>query len=211
MNKLYKNIKYDIKAGFTRSILYYPIFGLVIILFTLTTMCELKEMRPENVCSAMDVLIAFLLGVDGNNIFVGNQLLQFPMEWFSIQMYILIGIARFPRQDYEECGYQIWIRTRSKIAWWASKVIWCFLHILLSYVICGCLIVIITWIGNGNFSLEVNHLSILNLMSVPDWKIKGVLFLSPIFVTFAVGMMAMTTSILCDGVIGYILFQKKEL
>lgn len=202
MSKLYKNISYDIKAGFTRNILYYIVWGLVIILFTVTAMSELKEIHPESVCSGIDVLIDFWLGVDGNNIFEGNQLLQFPMEWFAIQIYILIGIARFPRQDYEECGYHIWIRTRSKVAWWVSKVIWCFLHVILSYIICGCLILIITWIGTGNLSLEVNHLSPLNLLSVPVGKINSILFLFPILVTFAVGMLTMTISLFFDGLMG---------
>lgn len=202
MSKLYKNINYDIKAGFARNILYYLVWGLVIILFTVPAMSELKEMHPESVCSGTDVLIDFLLGVDGNNIFEGNQLLQFPMEWFAIQMYILIGIARFPRQDYEECGYHIWIRTRSKVAWWVSKVIWCFLHIVFSYIICECVIVIVTWIGTGNLSLEANHLSRLNLLSVPVGKMNSILSLCPIFVTFAVGMITMTISLCFDGLMG---------
>lgn len=202
MSKLYKNISYDIKAGFTRNILYYLVWSLVIILFTITIMSELKEMCPESACSWLDVLVNFLLGVEGNNIFEGNQLLQFPMEWFAIQMYILIGIARFPKQDYEECGYHIWIRTRSKVAWWISKVIWCFLHVILSYVICGCVIVIVTWIGTGNLSLEVNNLFQLNLLSVQIGKINSIIFILPILVTFAIGMITMTISFCSDGLMG---------
>lgn len=165
-------------------------------------MSELKEIHPECIYSGLDVLIDFLLGVDGNNIFEGNQLLQFPMEWFSIQMYILVGIARFPRQDYEECGYHIWIRTRSKAAWWTSKVIWCFLHVVVSYVICGCVIFLVTWIGTGNVSLEVNTLLLLNGLSVQNGKIITIVFLLPVLVTFTVGIITMMISFCFDGLMG---------
>lgn len=202
MNRLYKNINYDIKAGFARNILYYLVWIPVIILFTVTVMSELKELRPECVYSWIDVLSNFGLGVDGNNIFEGTQLLQFPMEWFAMQMYILIGIARFPRQDYEECGYHIWIRTRSKVAWWVSKVIWCFLHVTFSYIVCGCVIVIITFIGTGNFSFGINDFFHLNLLSVSVAKINSILFLMPFLVTFTIGMITMTISICFDGLMG---------
>lgn len=202
MSKLYKNINYDLKAGFTRNVLYYLVWGLVITLFTVMTTSEWKEMYPEHVCSGLDVLIDFFLGVDGNNIFQGNQLLQFPMEWFTIQLYILIGVARFPRQDYDECGYHIWIRTRSKAAWWASKVIWCFLHVVLSYVTCGCVIVIVTGLRTGSLSLEINNLVPLSLLSVPTGKVVSIVFLLSILVTFAVGMVAMTVSFRFDGLMG---------
>lgn len=174
----------------------------MIILFSATIMSELEELHSTCDFSWVDIWCHFLLGVDGNNIFEGSELLQFPLEWFAIQMYILLGIARFPRQDYEECGYHIWIRTRSKVAWWISKVIWCFLHVTFSYIICVCALIAVTFIGTGNFSMEINNLFQPNLLSVSMLKINSILFLLPILVTFTIGMVTMTISFCLDGLMG---------
>ncbi|MCR5796308.1 MAG: hypothetical protein K6G63_00105, partial [Eubacterium sp.] len=197
MTKLFGNIKYDIKAGFARNIWYYIIWIIVI------TVLSLSIIPNSQVSfSWIDIIEIFMQGVDGNNIFEGNEMVQFPVELVVIQIYIIIGIARFPKQDCDECGYNIWIRTRSKTAWWLSKVIWCFMHVVFMFILEATVIILISYLKTGSFSMETSNFMHMNIPSAMEGKYYCVLFLLPIIVSFTVGIITMSISICFDGVVG---------
>lgn len=197
MNRLSKNLRYDIKAGFGRNLPNYLIEAVVLVFLTGMILSEMKELYPHQVPSCFDVISRFFMGVDSDQI-------EIPFQWLTIHTYIILGIARYPRQDYDESSYNIWIRTKSRAIWWLSKVIWCLLHVALSYVV-GLIVVIATvMLSGGDYSMRITNLYDLNYDMSSNPEIYAALFLMPVIVEFAVSVVAMSVSFIANSIVGFL-------
>ncbi len=204
MNKLWRNIRYDSRAGFGGNLVYYIGWLTLSILIVCFVIAELKELSQNNVPSCFDIVSRFFLGVEKNDIFERTEMFEIPFEWLLLHTYILFGIAWYPRQDFDECGYNVRLRTRSKMAWWVSKVIWCFAHIVAMYVIWLLVIVVMKMCLGGDLTFEITNLYHLKFPPDEKYYIYIVTFIMPVVVDFAIGMIITAISFLFNSVIGFL-------
>lgn len=204
MNRLYKNLCYDIKAGFGRNLVNYVIWAVMLVFLTCLIMSEMRELHPDRIPSCFDVISRFFLGVEENDVLSGSQRIEIPFEWLTLQTYIILGIARYPRQDYEECGYNIWIRTKSRAVWWSSKTIWSLLHVVLSYAVSLVIVAATVMLSGGDCSLEITNLYHLSYGTSGDMKIYAVLFVMPVIVEFAVSVVTMSVCFIVNSIVGFL-------
>ena len=202
VNKLWRNIRYDSRAGFGRNIAYYIVWILLSIFMVCFVIAELRELSPDYVPGCFDIASRFLLGVEKNDIFERTEMFEIPFEWLLLHTYILFGVAWYPKQDFDECGYNVWVRTRSKMAWWLSKVVWSFAHIVVTYVIWLCVIAAAEMCLGGDFTFEITNMYHLRFPADGQGSVYIVLFVMPLLVDFSIGMMIMAVSFLFNSVIG---------
>lgn len=202
MNKLVQNIRYDSRAGFGRNYAYY--IGWVVLSFFMVCFvrAEFGELSPDDFPGFFDVVSRFLLGVEKNDIFERTETFEIPFEWLMLHIYILFGIAWYPKQDCEECGYNVQIRIKSKMAWWMSKVVWCFAHIVVMYAVWLLVIAVVEICFGGDFSFEITNVYHLKFPAQGQGSIYIATFLMPVLCDFAIGMMMMAISFLFSSVIG---------
>ena len=80
---------------------------------------------------------------EGQRAFAGqdSNMFEMPFYWFLFFVGGIILIVRYPKWDYEEHGYQYFIRAGRKTTWWYSKCLWCmaeaFLYCLMIVGILG--------------------------------------------------------------------------
>ncbi len=204
MNKLYKNLCYDIKVGFGRNLANYIILAVILVFRTCLIVSEMNRLHPEHIHSCFDVISRFFLGVEGNDITSGSERIAIPFDWLTLQAYIILGIARYPKQDYEECGYNIWIRTKSKSAWWLSKTIWCLLHVAFSYFILMIIVTVIVALSGGDYSLKMANVNNLSSDMTQNLKIYLVLFIMPVIAEFAISMVTMSVCFAFNSILGFL-------
>ncbi len=204
MSRLHKNISYDIKAGFGRNLANYVIGAVILALLVGMIVSEMKEIHPDRRLSCFDIISRFFLGVDGNDIASGSGRLEIPFEWLTLHTYIILGIARYPRQDFDECGYNVWIRTKNRNIWWSSKAIWCLLHIILLYVIGLAVVTAAVMLSGGDWSMSITNPYHLNYDMSHGIKIYIILFMMPVVVEFAISAVSMAVSFAVNSVLGFL-------
>lgn len=204
MNKFWKNIRYDGRAGFGRNIAYYMIWILLSVFMVGVVIAELKELSPNHAPGCFDIAGRFLLGVEKNDILERTEIFEIPFEWLLLHTYILFGAVWYPRQDFDECGYHVWVRTRSKMAWWLSKAVWLLTHVVVTYGIWLCVTVIAAMCLGGDNTFEIANIYHLNIPADEQGSVFIALFFMPVLVDFSIGMMIMAVSFLVNSVIGLI-------
>lgn len=202
MNKLWRNIRYDIRAGFGGNLVYYTAWLFISILMVCFVAAELRESSQGNAPGCFDIVSRVFLGVEKNDIFERTQMFEIPFEWLLLHTCILFGVAWYPRQDFDECGYHVRLRTRSKMAWWVSKVLWCLLHIVAAYAIWLLVIAVMQMCLGGGLSFEVTNRYHLKFPSDGQYGIYIAAFIMPVVVDFAVGMIITAVSFAFNSVIG---------
>jgi hypothetical protein len=202
VNKLFQNIRYDSRAGFGRNFAYYV--GWVVLSFFMVcfVVATFRELSPDDFPGFFDVVSGFLLGVEKNDIFERTETVEIPFEWLMLHLSILFGIARYPRQDFEECGYHVQIRIRSKMAWWLSKVVWCFAHIVVMYAVWLLVIAVVEICFGGGLNFAITNVYHLKFPAQGEGSIYVAAFLMPVLCDFAIGMMMLAISFLFSSVIG---------
>ncbi len=202
MNKLYRNLIYDFKAGLGRNLIYYLLWSILIFFLTFNIIAECNNLNHNNRFGCFDLIIRFFLGVKENNIFDKTEMFQIPFEWLLPHIFIILGFAKYPRQDFDECGYNIWIRTRSKTAWWMSKIIWCFVHVIAIYLIWLFIIIMTTFCLDGDISFKITNYFHLNFQTTGNINIFFIILFMPVIVDFAIGAMTMAVSFIMNPLIG---------
>lgn len=203
MDKLYRNLIYDLKAGLGRNKIYYFVWSILIFFLTITITAELKQSHQNYTFASFDIINRFFLGVRQNSIFDKTETMQIPFEWLIPHIYILIGAARYPIQDFDECGYNLWIRTRSKMAWWVSKTAWCSVHVVTTHLIWLFIIVIATFCMNGDTSFKFTNIYHMDVKSAEDATVYIAALIMPLIVNYAIGIMTMAVSFIVTPIIGF--------
>ena len=202
MNKLWRNIRYDSRAGFGGNLVYYIGWIILSILMVCFVIAELRELSQDNVPKCFDIVSRFFLGVEKNDIFERTEMFEIPFEWLLLHIYILFGLAWYPKQDFDECGYNVRLRTRSKMAWWLSKAVWCFEHVVVTYVLWFLVIAVMEMFLGGDLTFEITNMYHLKFPADGQCYIYIAAFIMPVVVDFAIGMIITAISFVFNSVIG---------
>ncbi|MDE6852153.1 MAG: hypothetical protein K2J67_06645 [Lachnospiraceae bacterium] len=81
---------------------------------------------------------------------------QVPVRWICLQMFALICIGNYLLDDMQQWGYQVILRSRDRIWWWISKIIWCVSLIICYYVICFLVTGIYAFLHEADWNIHPN-------------------------------------------------------
>jgi hypothetical protein len=183
----------------------FLIILIVLILFTMYNYIFCNAALQNYEISLLDYLSGFFKGMREFSTSDRNQNFNIPIEWFLIQVGHYLIIAKYPRFDFEERGYQFIIRSGSKRNWWYSKCIWVCVNTVVYYgTIYLTIMVAAAFTGNLNlwnvkdiWGLQMNLLSPIQLIIT--------LFVIPVLFAIAFGMLEMFLSFLWNPLVAVII------
>jgi len=199
-NSLKKQFKYDVKTGIINEWKIYLLFTVVIVVLCASIFNEAHR-RGLGSLKMMDYLTKIFSGMKDFSDADRTATLFIPQEWLIVQTFFIIMISRFPKTDFDERGYQVLIRSKSKKNWWISKCIWVLCSTVLYYGIIYLIVGVFAYFSGG-ISLETkddiwkNGIVILNKKNFIE-----TVFIMPVVVSFTFGILEMYISFLTSPII----------
>lgn len=206
VSKIKRQVFHDIKLGIGMEWRYYILFCLALVLFLMINQNQSIFGNENDGATWGDFFGYFFLGIEKSKGLVDQTTgFHLPFEWFFLQTYVLYSAIKYPKQNYEECGYQVLIRTRSKSNWWISKTIWCLLHVSIYYI----LFYLITFLFCSGFGGNVDwHMSSgrgLRLDQVSELKLAFILFVMPFIISSSLCLLSITLSFCKNSIFALII------
>lgn len=207
MKKFRCQIRYDIQTG---TILAWKefivlIFFIVLIIFTMYNYIFSNAALHNKEITWLDYMCGFFKGMREISSMDRNQNFNIPIEWFLPQVVYYLIVAKYPRSDFEERGYQFLIRSGSKRNWWYSKCIWVCLNALVYYGIVYLTIMIAAAI-TGNLNLwNVRDIWGLRMDLLSPVQLIITLFVMPVLIAIAYGLLEMFLSFLWNPLVAVII------
>lgn len=199
-NSLEKQLKYDVKTGIVNEWKIYLFFIVVIIVLCASISNEAYRRRLGSLTLA-DYLTKIFCGMKDFSNADRTATFLIPQEWFIVQIFFVILVSRYPKTDFDERGYQVLIRSKSKKNWWISKCVWVLCNTVLYYSIIYLVIIAFAHFSGG-LSVEAksdiwkNGVVILNTK-----KFMVTVFIMPAVVSFTFGIIEMCISFLTSSII----------
>lgn len=206
-----KLLKRDIKLGIINRLLFYVI--VIVFSFVMTKECEnaiftLKELKfMLNDGTFMDYYVFSMQGMLYFR-FDPKESFQIPLLWFVFQMGITYYTAYFPEKDYTENGVNVMMRGKKRSSWWASKMIWCALSVLIYYLLAfvSCSVFALLRGAKPSFNVTDEFLKGTfgyNMTYIPYKDLLLIVFVVPIAVTIGICLVQMLMSFIISPVTSF--------
>ncbi len=199
-NSLKNNIKYDLITGIKNRWRIYLLFTVVTIILCASISNEAYRRRLGSI-SLVEYLIKVFMGMKDFSNADRTAIFSIPYEWFIVQSFFIIMMSGYPKADFNERGYQVLIRSKSKKKWWFSKCVWLLCSTVLYYSILYLIIMVFAYFSAG-LSLDTRSdiwkcgVNILNRKNI----ITAV-FIMPAIVSFTLGILEMCIAFLTSTII----------
>ncbi|MDD4369591.1 MAG: hypothetical protein PHD56_00705 [Anaerostipes sp.] len=118
-----QQLKYEYRAGI--KVRWKQYMGLVLVFFLLGA-C-IYHSAGEKVAGNLtltDYLVKIFSGIDEMKKADRTMAFYLPKEWGVVEILYLLFVVNYPKSDYEQRGYQVILRTKSKSMWWIGKCSW---------------------------------------------------------------------------------------
>ena len=194
MKKFRRQIIYDLRAG---TIQYWKQYSVIFLFFLLLHFIFITSYQGENSLSYFDYIWNFVKGIPP---FAGadrNQSFSIPMEWAVLHIICMFMNLKYPYIDLYERNIQFFIYSASRRNWWLSKCIWVVMNTVIYYSFFWLGAAVVNFIRQGGASSQV-------LIEINLWKQVLMLFVLPIFVSIAIGMVAVVFTVFWNPIIGMI-------
>lgn len=199
-NSLKNNIKYDLITGIKNRWSIYLLFTVVTIILCASISNEAYRRRLGSI-SLVEYLIKVFMGMKDFSNADRTAIFSIPYEWFIVQSFFIIMMSGYPKADFNERGYQVLIRSKSKKKWWFSKCVWLLCSTVLYYSILYLIIMVFAYFSAG-LSLDTRSdiwkcgVNILNRKNI----ITAV-FIMPAIVSLTLGILEMCIAFLTSTII----------
>lgn len=151
---LRRQFTYDIKNGIVlqyKKILAFVLLVTLIFLFFNNKVHSYKMISQNSVIGFWDYIIYIFRGKEVLTGLGQLDIFDIPIEWMMIHSYLLLTIGVYPKNDYEERGYQFLIRVGDKWYWWLSKGIYIIVSVCVYYLCIVLVAVVFTAVQGGSF------------------------------------------------------------
>lgn len=199
-NSLKKQLKYDVKTGIVNEWKIYLLFAVTIVVLCASISNEAYSRRLGSL-KFVDYLTKIFCGMKDFSDVERTATFLIPQEWLIVQIFFIIMVSRYPKTDFDERGYQVLIRSKSKKNWWTSKCVWVLCSTVLYYVILYFIIVVFALFSSG-LSLETKSDIWKNgVIIINNKKFIETVFIMPAVVSFTFGIFEMCISFLTSPII----------
>ena len=153
-------LRRDIRLGIIRRAYMYIIA--VIFSFVMVQQCSssFESLKSINYVwsdgTVMDYLIFSFKGMNYYR-FDPKESFQLPLLWFIFQIGVSYFVAYYPEKDYRENGVNVIVAGKSRTCWWLSKMIWCFLSVLIYYVISIFFCIVFALMKGAELSIDISY------------------------------------------------------
>ena len=126
--KMIKFISYDLKNGLLHKVSVY-LFTIVASVIATTQVFVLIRDRG----AAIDYIFDIFAGMSRFYIAPDTQF-NIPFLWFVFMIIPSFLIGDYAISDLNAYGIHMIVKSRSKVLWWISKTIWCFVSVVVYFV-----------------------------------------------------------------------------
>ena len=205
MEKFKKQIRYDFFSGVIKEWKIYIFFCAILIFQLMIIYVERVSMYSNATCTWLDYISYFFLGSEKQGFIDKTEGFHLPFEWFFLQIFVLFSTAKYPQQDYEECGYQFWIRTGSKRNWWISKIVWCFTHVFVYYGLFYFVTFLFNFCLGGDNGWKITDIWGLHLEQTVNLKLFFILFIMPFIVSVSLCLFTILCTFCANSIFALVL------
>ena len=133
-----------------------------------------------------------------------------PLLWFILQLGITYFTAYYAEKDYSENGVNVMVAGRNRNSWWLSKMLWCFLSVLLYYIFTFFSCSIFALYRGAKISLRVTDEFMkgvfgYNMTYLPYKDLMLIVLVVPIAVTIGICLVQMLMSFIISPVTSFAL------
>lgn len=147
-NNLWQLIKRDLHYGYEQNKNKYIIIALS---FLIIALLQMKKIGSTNEVNFEYIFFQFLKGVP----YITFASVEIPFQWIIINGGIIYLIGNYMKDDFQHNGIYIITRT-SKKSYWNSKIICCFINVLLYYIMLFFVIYLSIIIAKDNNIIRIN-------------------------------------------------------
>ena len=124
-----------------------------------------------------------------------------PCEWIVLQLSYMTIIAGYAGTNLRQCGYQIFLRSGSKLNWWRSKYIWLLGTTILYYLV----FIGIVWsfaMASGNGTIQItSNLWVGQARLYHNW---AVILITSVLANYAIGSIQLVLEIIATPIIAIV-------
>lgn len=202
--KVLKNIIIrDVINGFSQNKTQYFLFVLFIAIITISSGNALKNEHAN-------IVDIFFLNYKDIGYVINNEgMLNIPMNWLMINMFIAFIIGNFLSKDLQEMSVYILMRTKRFREYWIAKVCWIAINILVIYsllfIVTYCIgsIFVDTSIEWSLFSQRIIQNQLL--MEITGGELLTNLLLLYCMTSFTVSLLQVNLSLFVDSKYSFLL------
>ncbi len=206
VRKFKYQLRYDIQTGtfLAWKEFLFLIFVTLLIILTIYNNIHSKAILLGKEISWIDYLSGFFMGMKEYTADERNLSFNIPIPWLIIQIGYYLIIASYPRMDLKERGYQFIIRSGGKKIWWYSKCIWVCIHTIIYYVIVYATTLVAAIVTGDLHLWNTKDVWGLGVYILTPGQLVLVLFIMPIIIAIALGILEMFLSFICNPLIALI-------
>lgn len=214
--KFIKLIRFDIRNGICRNIglLLAPAVISVLSFVDFSRkfyQLELIEASEVGTVPTYADYIMYIYG--GMTQYIPNPAdpFQFPAIWMIWFMSLLYFMSSYAYKDMQTVGIQLLTRSGSRLLWWMSKTVWCFIGTLLFHAVIWLTVCIGCVVTKADLTFTLHTDSICRLFqtfstgsAVGIADIPTIILLLPVVVSFAFCLCQMTLSLFIKPMFSYL-------
>lgn len=138
------------------------------------------------------------------------SLFRVPVRWICLQIFALICIGNYVFEDMQHWGYQVLLRSKDRVWWWISKIIWCICLIVCYFLVCFLIVGIYAVIHGAAWSVHPS-LAIMRAACKAGFakcSIKRLLCISvvqPVVLSVFLGLLQMVLYLLIESMHAFVI------
>lgn len=202
-------VKYDLKHGLKK-------FSNIFLIVSVTVICDIANLfnilnagslsGDVYKCSFLDYYIYSMRGMEYFDITKAVNF-QIPIYWFVVYMGIAYFIGYYTKENLQSVGNYMMIKSKSRVKWWYSKCIWCFVSVFSIFAVGFGSVLIYCIINRIEISFSVNYNVLKLFCNQVVFMNKSELIISstllPFVLTYAISLIQILISIVFDAVASF--------
>ena len=204
--------KYDFKVGFKKNIICLFIVAFIVILSGFAFYGQIADEMSAGLeiprdLNSMDYFLHTFAGMRPFEI-ISDEKFELPITWLLIHMILFYFTGKYPYSEiYTNHGANVLVKGGSRKKWFLSKWIWCIAEVMVYYLVAYLAIVILCYILQVPFSLQIKSIEYQNLLT-PLYESTSIdvikVLILPVISSIAAVSIQLVISLVASPVVGFI-------
>lgn len=208
--KLWKICKYDIREGIGKRMMYLWLPVLLTLVFCISQNNKAMGYIQAGDFQQPTIMDFWICLIEGKKPYRFDlyTLYQVPVIWVTYYTLLLVSVNAYPVNDLTVWGYQVIVRSKSRLQWWIGKCCWCALSVMLYFGISFAVIAIYALGNNIAFDLHptadmMAEFAKMSFMKISMTRLLLITIVQPILLAVLLGMLQMVLSFLLEPMISF--------
>lgn len=210
--QLMKMVKHDIEEGIWVRRVYFLLAVLVSLVSCFSLHSKIVQQNQLNQMHGMGTVMDYWIYlVQGRKPYHFDLYVFFdvPARWMGLLIFLLISLNNYLLSDLKGWGVQALMRSKSRLNWWMSKVIWCWLYVLVYYGVCLFLTVLFAASNGAALSVHPSAEAMRffvkeSFLKCSELRLICIVLVQPVLLTGFLGMLQMLLSLCIKPIFAFV-------